>query len=511
MHVFFVKSCEDRFLKDIAMKTYICIDLKSFYASVECVERGLDPLNTNLVVADEQRTEKTICLAVTPSLKSYGISGRARLFEVNQKLKEINNERRWNAPSSKLTGQSYIDSEIKANPSLSISYIVARPRMAYYMKYSTRIYKIYLKYFSPDDIHIYSVDEVFIDITSYLKSYNVTPRELVMTVVQDIFKSTGITATAGIGTNLYLSKIAMDIVAKHIPANQNGVRIAQLNEISYRKLLWSHRPLTDFWRIGKGYAKKLTEQGIYTMGDIARCSLENEEILYKMFGINAELLIDHAWGWEPCTIKHIKEFVPENTSMSSGQVLSCPHSFEKARLIIHEMADAISLDLVSKKIITNQITITIGYDIENIKRNFNGTIKTDRYGRSIPKEAHGSQNITYSSSSKEIIKTALKIFDSITDPKLTIRRINISVNHLIPENEIQSEYEFEQLDLFSDYENIQRQRKAENEKIKNERKIQETVIELKERYGKNAILKGMNYYDGATARERNKQIGGHRA
>lgn len=493
------------------MKAYICIDLKSFYASVECVERGLDPLDTHLVVADASRTEKTICLAVTPSLKAYGISGRARLFEVNQKLREVNAKRKWNAPYHRFRGESYINSSLKSDPSLSASFIAAKPRMAYYIKYSMKIYKIYLKYFSPEDIHIYSIDEVFVDITSYLKANNKTPRELVMTVIQDIFNSTGITATAGIGTNLYLCKIAMDIVAKHIPPNQNGVRIAQLDENSYRRLLWSHRPLTDFWRIGKGYAKRLEEHGMFTMGDIARCSLDNEELLYKAFGINAELLIDHAWGWEPCTIEHIKSYAPENTSISSGQVLSSPYPYDKARLIIHEMADAVALQLVDKKCVTDQITINICYDIENVGKSFDGIVKTDRYGRKVPKEAHGTQNIEYTSSARAIIKAALEIFDRIADPTLTVRRVNINVNHIIGENQIKNENKFEQLDLFSDPEAVLLERKAETKKLKNERSIQDAVIELKKRYGKNAVLKGMNFLDGSTARNRNDQIGGHRA
>ncbi len=493
------------------MKTYICIDLKSFYASVECVERGLDPLDTHLVVADESRTEKTICLAVTPSLKAYGIKGRARLFEVNQKLREINAERKRNAPFCRFSGESYINSRLKSDSSLAASYITAEPRMAHYINNSMKIYEIYLKYFAPEDIHIYSIDEVFVDVTSYLKANKKTPRELVMTVIQDIFNSTGITATAGIGTNLYLCKIAMDIVAKHIPPNQNGVRIAQLDENSYRKLLWSHRPLTDFWRIGKGYAKKLEEHGIFTMGDIARCSLDNEELLYKTFGVNAELLIDHAWGWEPCTIEHIKSYVPENTSISSGQVLSSPYPYDKARLIIHEMADAVALELVDKKCITDQLTINIGYDTENVGKSFDVAVKTDRYGRLVPKEAHGTQNIEYTSSARAIIKAALKLFDRIADPSLTIRRININANHIIGENQIKNENEFEQLDLFSDPEAVLLERKAETEKLKNERSIQDAVIRLKKRYGKNAVLKGMNFLDGSTARNRNDQIGGHRA
>ncbi|MBE6845784.1 MAG: DNA methylase [Ruminococcus sp.] len=493
------------------MKKYVCIDLKSFYASVECVERGLDPMNTNLLVADVSRTEKTICLAVTPTLKAYGIPGRARLFEVNQKLRDVNRERKWNAPGHYLSGKSYINSELQENPSFAVSYIAAPPRMAYYMKYSTRIYQIYMKYFSPEDIHVYSIDEVFIDITSYLKTCGQTPKELVRTVIQDIFNTTGITATAGIGTNLYLCKIAMDIVAKHIPADKNGVRIAELDEMSYRRILWSHKPLTDFWRIGKGYSKKLESLGLYTMGDIARYSLSNQQHLYKMFGVNAELLIDHAWGWEPCTIKEIKAYVPENTSLSSGQVLSCPHSSSAARLIIHEMADALSLDLVDKNIVTNQIVLTIGYDIENTKSGYNGTVTSDRYGRSVPKDAHGCINTEYTSSSKEIVSATLKLYDRIINPKLSVRRMTIAVNHLIKETELKKQNTFEQLDLFSDFETVQKQKQLKQTRLDNERNIQKAVLELKKRYGKNAVLKGMNYFEGATARIRNSQIGGHKA
>lgn len=489
------------------MKYYACIDLKSFYASVECVERGLDPMNTNLLVADVSRTEKTICLAVTPPLKAYGISGRARLFEVNQKLSEINNTRKQNTPNKQFTGKSYIDSELKINPLLAVSYIAAPPRMAYYMKYSTIIYEIYLKYFAPEDIHVYSVDEVFIDISSYLKTIHKTPKELIKTVLQDIFKSTKITATAGIGTNLYLAKIAMDIMAKRIPADNDGVRIAELDEMSYRNFLWSHSPITDFWRVGSGYSKKLNTMGLYTMGDIARYSLTNEELLYKTFGVQAELLIDHAWGWEPCTIKEIKAYVPENTSLSSGQVLSCPYDTEKARLVIHEMADALSLELVDKTLLTNQIVLTIGYDIENTKKGFKCDYKADRYGRKVPKSAHGSINFEYTSSSKEIINAVLTLYDRIVNKKFSIRRMTIAVNHLINENEFKQQNNYEQLDLFTDYEKSS----GKQQILKNERNIQKAVIELKKRYGKNAVLKGMNFFEGATAISRNNQIGGHKA
>lgn len=494
------------------MSCYICIDLKSFYASVECIERRLDPMNTNLLVADVSRTEKTICLAVTPTLKAYGISGRARLFEVNQRLKQVNNERKWHAPNHKFSGKSYLDSELKADSSLAVSYIAAPPRMAHYIKYSTKIYEIYLKYFSQEDIHVYSIDEVFIDITSYLKMNGQDPKTLVKNIIHDIYENTGITATAGIGTNLYLCKIAMDIVAKHIPADENGVRIAELDEMSYRRLLWNHRPLSDFWRIGKGYSKKLEALGLYTMGDIARYSLTQQEQLYRTFGVNAELLIDHAWGYEPCTIKEIKSYVPENTSLSSGQVLSCPYTAQNARIVIHEMADMLSLDLVDKKIVTNQLVLTIGYDTENIKgKNFKGEIKEDRYGRAVPKSAHGSINIEYTSSSKAIVKAVLELYDRIINPKLLIRRINISVNHLISERNPELKNSFEQLDLFSDFEKMEAEKKKLTENLENERRIQEAVIGLKKRYGKNAVLKGMDFLEGATARNRNRQIGGHKA
>jgi len=493
------------------MKVYACIDLKSFYASVECIERGLDPMNTNLLVADVSRTEKTICLAVTPSLKAYGISGRARLFEVNEKLREINQIRKHKSPNKQLVGKSYFDKELKVNPELAVSYIAAPPRMAYYMKYSTKIYEIYLSYFSPEDIHIYSIDEVFIDISSYFKTYNKSPKQLIMSVIQDIYNKTGITATAGIGTNLYLCKIAMDIVAKHIPADRNGVRIAMLNEMTYRKLLWSHRPITDFWRVGNGYAKKLQLMGLYTMGDIARYSVTNEEQLYKTFGVQAELLIDHAWGWEPCTIKAIKEYVPENSSLSSGQVLSCPYTCDKARLVIHEMADAISLELVEKNLFTNQIVITIGYDIANVNKKFKGMTETDRYGRKIPKGSTGSINIEYTSSSKEIVNATLNLYDRIINTKYSVRRMTIAVNHLINEKNFQDESKFEQLDLFTDTENYETERNKKIENFQNERNIQQAVLSLKRRYGKNAVLKGMNLFEDATAISRNKQIGGHKA
>lgn len=498
-------------MQDREQHIYVSIDLKSFYASVECQERGLNPITTNLVVADGSRTEKTICLAVSPSLKSYGIPGRARLFEVIQKVKEVNIERKRKAPNQTFTGSSYDNTAILKNPDLELSYIIAPPRMGFYMKYSTNIYNIYLKWFSSDDIYVYSIDEVFIDVTHYLKTYHMTARELVTHVIQDVYKSTGITATAGIGTNLYLCKIAMDIVAKHVEPNKNGVRIAGLDEMTYRKLLWNHRPLTDFWRVGSGYAKKLEAHGIYTMGDVARTSIQNEELLYKLFGINAELLIDHAWGWEPVNIKQIKEYKPENNSISSGQVLHCPYDYEKTKLIIKEMTELLTLDLVKKNLVTNQIVLTVGYDIENltdpfIKNLYKGEITTDRYGRKIPKHAHGTINLDHKTSSTKIIMDAvMKLYERIINKQLLVRRINITVNNVVDEFTEKNKKTYEQIDLFTDY-----QQKAEKlQKEKMEKELQKAMIGIKNKYGKNAIIKGMNLQDGGTTIDRNKQIGGH--
>lgn len=498
-------------MQDREQHIYVSIDLKSFYASVECQERGLNPITTNLVVADASRTEKTICLAVSPSLKSYGIPGRARLFEVIQKVKEVNIERKRKAPNQTFTGSSYDNTAILKNPDLELSYIIAPPRMGFYMKYSTNIYNIYLKWFSSDDIYVYSIDEVFIDVTHYLKTYHMTARELVTHVIQDVYKSTGITATAGIGTNLYLCKIAMDIVAKHVEPNKNGVRIAGLDEMTYRKLLWNHRPLTDFWRVGSGYAKKLEAHGIYTMGDVARTSIQNEELLYKLFGINAELLIDHAWGWEPVNIKQIKEYKPENNSISSGQVLHCPYDYEKTKLIIKEMTELLTLDLVKKNLVTNQIVLTVGYDIENltdpfIKNLYKGEITTDRYGRKIPKHAHGTINLDHKTSSTKIIMDAvMKLYERIINKQLLVRRINITVNNVVDEFTEKNKKTYEQIDLFTDY-----QQKAEKlQKEKMEKELQKAMIGIKNKYGKNAIIKGMNLQDGGTTIDRNKQIGGH--
>lgn len=491
-------------------KIYAAIDLKSFYASVECIERGLDPLDTNLVVADSSRTEKTICLAVTPSLKKYGISGRARLFEVVEKIKQVNAQRRV---SVRCSGRSFIDSELRADQGLDVDYIIAPPRMAHYMQYSAKIYNVYLKYVSAEDIHVYSIDEVFIDLTDYLKTYGLSPRELTMKIILDVLKTTGITATAGIGTNLYLCKIAMDIEAKHIPADENGVRIAELDEKKYRLSLWSHTPLTDFWRIGKGYAKKLEEHGMYTMGDIARCSMRHEELLYRLFGINAELLIDHAWGYEPCTIAEIKAYRPENTSICSGQVLQYPYPYDKARLIVREMVDLLVLDLVEKQLVTDQLTLTVGYDIDNVtgEGGYDGQITIDRYGRSIPKHAHGTATLdAYTSSTKEIMEAVTLLFDRIVNKKLSVRRVNISANRLLNECDVPLNEKAEQLDFFSylEEDKTQEQKKAEREK---ERKKQEAVIKIKNKYGKNAIIKGMNLEEGATTVSRNGQVGGHKA
>lgn len=504
-------------------KTYIAIDLKSFYASVECRERNRDPLTTNLVVADPSRTEKTICLAVSPSLKKYGLSGRARLFEVIQKVKTANEIRKLKAPNHVFCGSSDDSRELQKKPSLKIDYIIAPPRMARYMEYSTKIYNIYLKYIAPEDIHIYSIDEVFIDVTHYLSTYNMTAHELAMTMIQDILDTTGITATAGIGTNLYLCKIAMDIVAKHIEPDKNGVRIAELDEMSYRRLLWNHRPLTDFWRVGRGYSKKLEKIGLYTMGDIARCSIGkptdyyNEELLYKLFGINAELLIDHAWGYEPCTMEDVKTYKPETNSISSGQVLHCPYEFDKARLVVKEMTDLMVLDLVDKGLVTNQIVLTIGYDIENItdknrSQSYKGTVTTNYYGKKVPKPAHGTTILPKQTSSTTLITNAvMELYDKIVNKKLLIRRINIVANKLVNEHSVKNANKYEQLDLFTDYEILKKQREKENAESEREKRMQNTILDIKKKFGKNAILKGMNLQEGATAKDRNNQIGGHKA
>lgn len=498
-------------------RIYIAFDLKSFYASVECRERGLDPMDTNLVVADESRTDKTICLAVTPPLKSCGISGRGRLFEVKQRVIEVNSERRYRAPQHKLSGSSYLFSELQANPSLAIDFIIAPPRMACYMEYSTRIYTIYMKYAAPEDIVVYSIDEVFIDVTDYLDAFQLSPHMLAMKIIQDILSETGITATAGIGTNLFLCKVAMDIVAKHIPPDKNGVRIAELNEMSYRQMLWSHQPLTDFWRVGHGYARKLKEHGMFTMGDVALCSVTHEELLYTLFGKNAELLIDHAWGWEPCTIKDIKAYRPASQSLGSSQVLPCPYSAEKAKLVLREMADQLVLDLAEKKLVTDQLVLTVGYDIENLTvpqrcSNYQGPVVLDSYGRQIPRHAHGTASLSrHTASSKELIRAASDLFDRIVNPILLIRRLSITANHTVPERSVSTPILYEQMNLFTDYAALEKKHKKEQAELERDKKLQQAILTIKKKYGRNAILRGMSLEEGATARERNKQIGGHKA
>lgn len=507
----------------MAEHSYIAIDLKSFYASVEVIERGLDPMTTNLVVADKSRTEKTICLAVSPSLKAYGIPGRARLFEVVQKVKEVNMERRSRAPGQTFSGSSSDDIELKNHPELAVDYIVAPPRMAHYMKYSSEIYKIYLKYVAPEDIHVYSIDEVFIDVTNYLDTYRMTAHELAAKMIHDVLDTIGITATAGIGTNLYLCKVAMDIVAKHIEPDECGVRIAELDEMSYRKLLWTHRPITDFWRVGRGYAKKLEECGLFTMGDVAKCSVgraedfHNEELLYKLFGVNAELLIDHAWGWEPCTMADIKAYKPQSNSIGSGQVLHCPYDFEKARLIVREMTDLLALNLVDRGLVTDQMVLSVGYDIENLSKGksskaYSGEVTTDRYGRRIPKHAHGTANLGRQTSSTKLITDAvLELYDSIVNRNLMVRRVYLTANHVVDEGSIVRTESYEQLDLFTDYTALVEKRKKEEAELAQEKRMQQAVLSIKKKFGKNAILKGMNLEEGATTVSRNGQIGGHRA
>ena len=470
-----------------AQRTYIAIDLKSFYASVECVDRGLDPLTTNLVVADESRTDKTICLAVTPSLKAYGIPGRARLFEVKQKARGIN-------------------------------FIIAPPRMAHYIEVSSRVYSVYLKYIAPEDIHVYSIDEVFMDVTNYLATYKMTAHQLAMTMIRDVLSQTGITATAGIGTNLYLCKVAMDIMAKKAPADKDGVRIAELNEQTYRRELWDYRPITKFWRVGRGIANKLAFYGIDTMGRLARMSEQNEELLYKLFGVNAELLIDHAWGWEPCTIADVKAYRPETNSFSSGQVLQEPYTFQKARVVIQEMAEGMALDLVAKRMVTDQLVLTVGYDAEcltrpDIRDLYHGEITTNYYGKLVPKHAHGSLRFDKpTSSSRLLMNGAAELFDRHVNPNLLIRRLNLCVNHVVSESTLaQQPAQPQQLDLFTDYETLERQQQEEQARLDKERRLQEAQLKIKQRFGKNAILRGLNYSEGATAKERNAQIGGHRA
>lgn len=510
-------------------RTYIAIDLKSFYASVECVERGLNPLTTNLVVADLSRTEKTICLAVSPSLKAHGIGGRARLFEVIQRLREVNYERKMTSNCYRFTGKSYNDDELKAHPDWEISYIAATPRMAKYIEYSTKIYEIYLKYIAPEDIHVYSIDEVFIDVTPYLRSPAITApgepfdpmkkaREMAMTMIRDVLSQTGITATAGIGTNMYLCKVAMDIIAKKVPADKDGVRVAELDERKYRELLWDYTPITKFWRVGNGIAERLAQFGIYTMGDIALCSIEHKQLLYKLFGVNAELLIDHAWGWEPCTIDYVKAYRPETNSLSSGQVLTEPYTFKKARVVVQEMADSVALDLVSKRLVTDQLVLTVNYDIESLTRpeircKYDGPITTDYYGRQAPKHAHGTANLGMHCSSTKIITDAVvSLFDRIVNPDLLVRRLNLTTNHIVREDSpyINGKNQPVQLDLFTDYDELAKKKKEVKDVLAKERRIQETLLAIKKQFGKNSILRGLNLDEGATAIERNNQIGGHR-
>ncbi len=505
------------------LKIYAAIDLKSFYASVECVERKLDPLKTNLVVADESRTDKTICLAVSPSLKQWGIPGRPRLFEVKQKVKQVNAARKAKLPNQIFEGSSHHSDELIKNPNLELSYIAAPPRMRKYMEYSTKIYSIYLKYISPEDIHVYSIDEVFMDLTQYVKLYKCTAKELVRKIIRDVLRNTGITATAGLGTNLYLCKIAMDIVAKKMKPDKDGVRIAGIDEKSYRKLLWNHTPITDFWRIGRGYAKKLEEYGMYTMGDVARCSIGkpgdfyNEELLYRIFGVNAELLIDHAWGWEPCTIAQIKAYKPLENSLSSGQVLHCPYEFDKAKLIVREMTELLVRDLVKKRLVTDQLVLTVGYDIEclknpEIKKKYSGPVTVDYYGRSVPKHAHGTTNLSkHMASTKVIVNAVTELFERIVNRDLLVRRMYVVANHVVREDDIKQETVYEQLDMFTDYAALQKKKEAEEKMIKKEKSLQQAVLNIEQKYGKNAILKGMNLEEGATSIDRNNQVGGHRA
>ena len=501
-----------------AQRTYIAIDLKSFYASVECVDRGLDPLTTNLVVADVSRTEKTICLAVSPSLKAYGVGGRARLFEVVQKMREVNYQRQMQSPQHRLTGKSVFDKELKEHPDWAVDYIAAPPQMAHYIEVSSKVYSVYLKYIAPEDIHVYSIDEVFIDVTAYLDTYKMTPHQLAMTMIRDVLKQTGITATAGIGTNMYLAKVAMDIVAKKMPADKDGVRIAELDEMTYRQELWDYQPITKFWRVGKGIANKLAMYGIDTMGKIARLSLQNEEMLYQLFGVNAELLIDHAWGWEPCTIADVKAYRPETNSFSSGQVLQEPYSFEKARVVIKEMAEGMALNLVQKRMVTDQIVLTVSYDAESLTRpeiraKYHGEITMNYYGKAVPKHAHGTTNFDKPTSSSNMMMTAAaELFDQLVNPDLLIRRLNITVNHVVTEAAVAAQHaEPLQLDLFTDYEALEKQKQEEQARLEKERRMQEVQLKIKQRFGKNAILRGLNYSEGATAKERNEQIGGHKA
>ena len=491
-------------------RVYICIDLKSFYASVECVERGLNPLDTNLVVADKSRTEKTICLAVSPSLKKFGISGRSRLYEVVQTINKVNSLRKKKIHNRKFKGKSCLESEYSKDELLEVDYIVAIPQMNKYMKYSTKIYDTYLKYVAPEDIYAYSIDEVFCDITGYLKTYKMTPREMITKMIQDVYETTGITATGGIGTNMYLAKIAMDIVAKHMEPNKFGVRIAGLDEMTYRKLLWNHKPITSFWRVGKGISKTLAENGMYTMGDVARKSIEDQELLYKLFGINAEYLIDHAWGWEPCTMKDVKNFKPKVNSLSEGQVLHKPYDYEHTKLIVKEMTDNVSFALTRKKLVTNQLVLEIGYDTSNLDF-YDGEITEDRYGRKIPKHSHGTIRLDkFSSSSKVLREHIIKLFDSIINKDLYVRRVYVIAGNLKSKSSVKEEKVYEQIDLFTDYESKEKSDLEEEKSLEEDNNLQEVLLGIKNKYGKNSIVKGMNLEEGGTAIERNGQVGGHR-
>ena len=507
----------------MGQKTYICIDLKSFYASVECIERGLDPMRTNLVVADKSRTEKTICLAVTPSLKKYGLSGRSRLFEVVQKVRDINADRLRSSPHRRFTASSFDSVFLDSDPSLKLDYIVASPRMSHYMTVSAKIYDVYLRHVSHEDIFAYSIDEVFIDATAYLPALKISGHDFAMRMIKDVLRETGITATAGIGTNMYLAKIAMDIMAKKMPADEDGVRIAELDEYTYRRELWDHRPLTDFWRIGHGYSTKLEKVGLYTMGDIARCSLgepgkfHSEELLYKLFGVNAELLIDHAWGYEPTSISDVKSYKPESNSISSGQVLTVPYPADRARLIVREMTDLLVLDLVDKELVTDQVVLTVGYDVENLTNrkiadSYSGEIVTDRYGRQIPKHAHGTANLPkYTSSTALIMDAMTELYDRIINKDLLVRRITVVANRVLPEGDSRTEPVSEQLSFFDDIETKARREEEERKAEAREKKVQKAMLAIKKKHGKNAIVKGMNLEEGATAMERNTQVGGNKA
>ena len=497
-------------------RTYIAIDLKSFYASVECVERGLNPLTTNLVVADESRTNKTICLAVSPALKSFGVPGRPRLFEVEQIVGRVNAERARRAPGKRLRGNSTKLEELREDASLGVDYLVAVPRMAYYMQYSTRIYRIYLKYVAPEDIHVYSIDEVLMDVTDYLRTYKMTGRELAMAMIRDVMANTGITATAGVGTNLYLAKVAMDIVAKHMPADEDGVRIAELDEMAYRRELWCHEPITDFWRVGRGYARRLAKFGIRTMGDVARLSLTDEDLLYKEFGINAELLIDHAWGWEPCRMADIKAYRPSTHSLMNGQVLTRPYPVGQARVVLREMADALSLDIVAKGLVCDAMSLMVGYDTASDLGEYEGEMKNDRYGRSVAKPSVGTAQLSgFTSSSKEIVEAALGIFDRVVNPRLLVRRMSVAVNNLVPRDSAEERNAGagpgEQLDLFGEFEEREHAEALREAARVRERQVQEAIIGVKERFGKNALVRGTSFEEGATGRDRNRQVGGHRA